>query len=222
MCGQDNNHTHTHYWLNISYHLYVDSLLSCRYIYIYIDTIYEYRLYAVILDWLYVNHEKTVAFTILPQSGSSGYLPLPLHVHVTQHGPAVVLGEIRNRNTEVYLYIFVSWPIFVCFDMDTDVDVGSRNRHLGRHVGILTDRGVKVLISVITCTWRFLLNWRNWVYEKKIRQKIRTRAIIWTNQVLSGINQDQVTHHWLIMCTCVVIIKLKKIIKRGKNSRHVE
>jgi hypothetical protein len=131
-------------------------------------------------------------------------------------------GGIRNRNTEVYLYIFVSWPIFVCFDMDTDVDVGSRNRHLGRHVGILTDRGVKVLISVITCTWRFLLNWRNWVYEKKIRQKIRTRAIIWTNQVLSVINQDQVTHHWLIMCTCVVIIKLKKIIKRGKNSRHVE
>ena len=27
--GQDNNHTHTHYWLNTCYHLYVDSLLSC-------------------------------------------------------------------------------------------------------------------------------------------------------------------------------------------------
>ena len=95
---------------------------------------------------------------------------------VTKHGPAAVLGEIPK-----YICTYLcSWAIFVCIDIDTDVDVGSRHRHLDRQVGRLTDRVAKVLISVIACTWRFLLCWRNCVCGKKIHQKMRTRAIIWT------------------------------------------
>ena len=73
-----------------------------RHIYVYIDTIYKYVLYAVILDWLHVKDEKTVACTILPHSASSGHAPFPLHAPASRN---MVLRKYWGKYRSIYVRI---------------------------------------------------------------------------------------------------------------------